>query len=145
MLPSLHRELQCLVDVFGLVGRRRLPVGSSEDAVTSHSDEHEEDARSDPPCSPLDPRAADSQRPAQVNTHTPAQETTGVSPGNIQNGPGVSGVFVSRLVNEGHVPYVNAYEELPDEMKLEGKDALIFKVEVRNLSVDTESILLSIM
>nr|XP_046229256.1 TATA box-binding protein-associated factor RNA polymerase I subunit B isoform X2 [Scatophagus argus] len=34
-----------------------------------------------------------------------------------------------RLVNEGHVPYVNAYEELPDEMKLEGKDALIFRVE----------------
>ncbi|XP_019110221.2 TATA box-binding protein-associated factor RNA polymerase I subunit B isoform X2 [Larimichthys crocea] len=34
-----------------------------------------------------------------------------------------------RLVNEGHVPYVNAFEELPDEMKLEGKDHLIFKVE----------------
>ncbi|XP_070782239.1 TATA box-binding protein-associated factor RNA polymerase I subunit B [Enoplosus armatus] len=34
-----------------------------------------------------------------------------------------------RLVNEGHVPYVNAYEELPEEMKLEGKDALIFRVE----------------
>ncbi|XP_032399711.1 TATA box-binding protein-associated factor RNA polymerase I subunit B [Etheostoma spectabile] len=34
-----------------------------------------------------------------------------------------------RLVNEGHVPYVNAYEALPDEMKLEGKDALIFRVE----------------
>ncbi|XP_049914730.1 TATA box-binding protein-associated factor RNA polymerase I subunit B isoform X1 [Epinephelus moara] len=34
-----------------------------------------------------------------------------------------------RLVNERHVPYVNAYEELPDEMKLEGKDALIFRVE----------------
>ncbi|KAM6906299.1 TATA box-binding protein-associated factor RNA polymerase I subunit B [Lycodopsis pacificus] len=34
-----------------------------------------------------------------------------------------------RLVNEGHVPYVNAYEELPDEMKLEGKDALLFRVE----------------
>ncbi|XP_044024103.1 TATA box-binding protein-associated factor RNA polymerase I subunit B isoform X2 [Siniperca chuatsi] len=34
-----------------------------------------------------------------------------------------------RLVNEGHVPYVNAYEELPDEMKLEGKDSLIFRVE----------------
>lgn len=43
-------------------------------------------------------------------------------------------VFVSRLVNEGHVPYVNAYEDLPDEMKLEGKDALIFRVEVRNPS-----------
>ncbi|KAK9531980.1 hypothetical protein VZT92_011365 [Zoarces viviparus] len=34
-----------------------------------------------------------------------------------------------RLVNDGHVPYVNAYEELPDEMKLEGKDALLFRVE----------------
>ncbi|XP_074471961.1 TATA box-binding protein-associated factor RNA polymerase I subunit B [Sebastes fasciatus] len=34
-----------------------------------------------------------------------------------------------RLVNEGHVPYVNAYEELPDEMKLDGKDGLIFRVE----------------
>uniref|UniRef100_A0A8C9ZKS9 TATA box-binding protein-associated factor RNA polymerase I subunit B n=1 Tax=Sander lucioperca TaxID=283035 RepID=A0A8C9ZKS9_SANLU len=34
-----------------------------------------------------------------------------------------------RLVNEGHVPYVNAYEELPEEMKLKGKDALIFRVE----------------
>lgn len=37
-----------------------------------------------------------------------------------------------RLVNEGHVPFVNAYEELPDEMKLDGKDGLIFRVEVRN-------------
>ncbi|XP_076613267.1 TATA box-binding protein-associated factor RNA polymerase I subunit B isoform X2 [Chaetodon auriga] len=34
-----------------------------------------------------------------------------------------------RLVNEGHVPYVKSFEELPDEMKLEGKDALIFRVE----------------
>lgn len=34
-----------------------------------------------------------------------------------------------RLVNEGHVPYVNAYEELPEEMRLEGKDGLIFRVE----------------
>ncbi|KAM9339387.1 TATA box-binding protein-associated factor RNA polymerase I subunit B [Symphorus nematophorus] len=34
-----------------------------------------------------------------------------------------------RLVNEGRVPYVNAFEQLPDEMKLEGKDALIFRVE----------------
>lgn len=34
-----------------------------------------------------------------------------------------------RLVNEGHVPYVNAYQELPDEMKLYGKDSLIFRVE----------------
>lgn len=43
-------------------------------------------------------------------------------------------MFVFRLVNEGHVPFVNAYEELPEEMKLEGKDALIFRVEVRNQS-----------
>ncbi|XP_035006981.1 TATA box-binding protein-associated factor RNA polymerase I subunit B isoform X2 [Hippoglossus stenolepis] len=34
-----------------------------------------------------------------------------------------------RLVNGGHVPYVNAFEELPEEMKLDGKDALIFRVE----------------
>uniref|UniRef100_A0A3Q3XJY7 TATA box-binding protein-associated factor RNA polymerase I subunit B n=1 Tax=Mola mola TaxID=94237 RepID=A0A3Q3XJY7_MOLML len=34
-----------------------------------------------------------------------------------------------RLVSEGHVPYVNAYEELPDEMKLAGKDSLLFRVE----------------
>jgi len=49
---------------------------------------------------------------------------------------------VFRLVNEGHVPYLNAYEELPDEMRLEGKDALIFRVEVR---INTESILKSIL
>lgn len=36
----------------------------------------------------------------------------------------------SRLVNEGHVPFVNAYEGLPDEMKLEGTDVLLFRVEV---------------
>lgn len=40
----------------------------------------------------------------------------------------------SRLVNVGHVPYVNAYEELPDEMKLEGKDVLLFRVEVSSWS-----------
>ncbi|KAG7235311.1 hypothetical protein INR49_002801 [Caranx melampygus] len=34
-----------------------------------------------------------------------------------------------RLVNEGHVPYVNAYEELPEEMMLKGSDGLVFKVE----------------
>eukprot|EP00066_Takifugu_rubripes_P027666 XP_011616932.1 PREDICTED: TATA box-binding protein-associated factor RNA polymerase I subunit B isoform X1 [Takifugu rubripes] len=34
-----------------------------------------------------------------------------------------------RLVNKGHVPYVNAYEQLPDEMNIKGKDALIFRVE----------------
>nr|XP_040026168.1 TATA box-binding protein-associated factor RNA polymerase I subunit B [Gasterosteus aculeatus aculeatus] len=34
-----------------------------------------------------------------------------------------------RLVNDGHVPYVNAHQELPDEMKLRGKDALLFRVQ----------------
>ncbi|KAM7395871.1 hypothetical protein PAMA_007244 [Pampus argenteus] len=34
-----------------------------------------------------------------------------------------------RLVKEGHVPYVNVYEELPEEMKLFGKDSLIFRVQ----------------
>ncbi|XP_071323992.1 TATA box-binding protein-associated factor RNA polymerase I subunit B [Trachinotus anak] len=34
-----------------------------------------------------------------------------------------------RLVYEGHVPYVNAYEELPEEMRLDGRDAVIFRVE----------------
>ncbi|XP_008298933.1 TATA box-binding protein-associated factor RNA polymerase I subunit B [Stegastes partitus] len=34
-----------------------------------------------------------------------------------------------RLVKEGHVPYVNAHEQLPEEMKLFGRDALIFRVE----------------
>lgn len=36
-----------------------------------------------------------------------------------------------RLVNEGHIPYLNAYEQLPEEMKVTGKDSLIFVVEVR--------------
>nr|XP_057930841.1 TATA box-binding protein-associated factor RNA polymerase I subunit B [Doryrhamphus excisus] len=34
-----------------------------------------------------------------------------------------------RLVSEGHVPYVNVYEELPKEMQLDGPDALIFRVQ----------------
>ncbi|XP_037541150.1 TATA box-binding protein-associated factor RNA polymerase I subunit B [Nematolebias whitei] len=34
-----------------------------------------------------------------------------------------------RLVKGGFVPYVNAYEQLPDEMKLFGKAALIFSTE----------------
>lgn len=34
-----------------------------------------------------------------------------------------------RLVKEEHVPYVTAYEQLPEEMKLSGPDALIFHVE----------------
>ncbi|KAM9840326.1 TATA box-binding protein-associated factor RNA polymerase I subunit B [Aulostomus maculatus] len=34
-----------------------------------------------------------------------------------------------RLVDEGHVPYVNAYEDLPEEMRLYGRDTLIFTVQ----------------
>ncbi|XP_061785982.1 TATA box-binding protein-associated factor RNA polymerase I subunit B [Nerophis lumbriciformis] len=34
-----------------------------------------------------------------------------------------------RLVSEGHVPYINAYEDLPEEMQLYGPDALIFRVQ----------------
>ncbi|XP_069028591.1 TATA box-binding protein-associated factor RNA polymerase I subunit B [Embiotoca jacksoni] len=34
-----------------------------------------------------------------------------------------------RLVKEGHVPYVNAYEQLPKEMKVIGKDARLFNVK----------------
>lgn len=34
------------------------------------------------------------------------------------------------MVNKGHVPYVNAYEQLPDEMNIKGKDVIIFRVEV---------------
>ncbi|CAJ1077774.1 TATA box-binding protein-associated factor RNA polymerase I subunit B [Xyrichtys novacula] len=34
-----------------------------------------------------------------------------------------------RLVNEGHVPFVNAYKEFPEEMKFHSKDSLIFRVE----------------
>ncbi|XP_040925539.1 TATA box-binding protein-associated factor RNA polymerase I subunit B isoform X2 [Betta splendens] len=34
-----------------------------------------------------------------------------------------------RFATEGHVPYLNAYEELPEEMKLDGKDGFIFRVE----------------
>ncbi|XP_014060329.2 TATA box-binding protein-associated factor RNA polymerase I subunit B isoform X1 [Salmo salar] len=34
-----------------------------------------------------------------------------------------------RFVNEGHIPYVNAYEDFPEEMKLYGRDSLIFRVE----------------
>lgn len=40
------------------------------------------------------------------------------------------GLVCCRLVNKGHVPYVNAYEQLPDEMNIKGKDAVIFRVEV---------------
>ncbi|KAM6954371.1 TATA box-binding protein-associated factor RNA polymerase I subunit B [Aplochiton taeniatus] len=34
-----------------------------------------------------------------------------------------------RLVNEGHIPYVNAHEGFPEEILLYGKDALIFRAE----------------
>ncbi|KAM4529373.1 TATA box-binding protein-associated factor RNA polymerase I subunit B isoform 1-T1 [Fundulus diaphanus] len=34
-----------------------------------------------------------------------------------------------RLVKGGHVPYVTAYEQLPEEMKLVGQEALFFHVE----------------
>lgn len=44
------------------------------------------------------------------------------------------GPAVSRLVAEGFVPYVAAYEGLPVEMMLEGKDVLLFRVEVRSSS-----------
>uniref|UniRef100_A0A672ZK86 TATA box-binding protein-associated factor RNA polymerase I subunit B n=1 Tax=Sphaeramia orbicularis TaxID=375764 RepID=A0A672ZK86_9TELE len=33
-----------------------------------------------------------------------------------------------RLVNEGHVPYVNTFQAFPEEMKLSGSDSVIFKV-----------------
>lgn len=34
-----------------------------------------------------------------------------------------------RLVEHGHVPYVNSYECFPEEMKLSNSDAMIFKVQ----------------
>ncbi|XP_071370415.1 TATA box-binding protein-associated factor RNA polymerase I subunit B, partial [Centroberyx affinis] len=34
-----------------------------------------------------------------------------------------------RLVRDGLVPYVNAYESFPEEMKIHGRDALLFRVE----------------
>ncbi|KAM4522640.1 TATA box-binding protein-associated factor RNA polymerase I subunit B [Odontesthes bonariensis] len=34
-----------------------------------------------------------------------------------------------RLVKDGHLPYVNAHEQLPEEMKLSGNEALLFHVE----------------
>ncbi|XP_047429468.1 TATA box-binding protein-associated factor RNA polymerase I subunit B isoform X2 [Mugil cephalus] len=34
-----------------------------------------------------------------------------------------------RLVRGGHVPYINAYQQFPEEMKLINKDALVFRVE----------------
>lgn len=52
-------------------------------------------------------------------------------------GPGPSWnvcLMCSRLVTDGLVPYVKAYEELPVEMRLEGKDGLLFRVEVSSWS-----------
>lgn len=37
---------------------------------------------------------------------------------------------VYRFTAEGHIPYINAYENFPEDMKLFGRDALIFRVEV---------------
>ncbi|XP_053344419.1 TATA box-binding protein-associated factor RNA polymerase I subunit B [Clarias gariepinus] len=34
-----------------------------------------------------------------------------------------------RLVSKGHIPYINAHELFPEEMRFFGKDALIFRVE----------------
>ncbi|KPP76268.1 hypothetical protein Z043_104403 [Scleropages formosus] len=34
-----------------------------------------------------------------------------------------------RFVAEGHIPYINAYQVFPEEMKLYGKDSQIFRVE----------------
>ncbi|XP_010881014.2 TATA box-binding protein-associated factor RNA polymerase I subunit B [Esox lucius] len=34
-----------------------------------------------------------------------------------------------RFVSQGHIPYVNAYENFPEEMKLYGQDSIIFRVE----------------
>lgn len=71
--------------MFGLGGRRRLPVDSAE--AKPRSDEHEEDFGSDPPGADLEPRGADAQRPAQVTAHLDANgaETTQVlkSPGSV--------------------------------------------------------------
>lgn len=34
-----------------------------------------------------------------------------------------------RLVDQGHVPFVNSYQDFPEEMKLSNRDALIFRVQ----------------
>ncbi|XP_077409720.1 TATA box-binding protein-associated factor RNA polymerase I subunit B isoform X2 [Vanacampus margaritifer] len=34
-----------------------------------------------------------------------------------------------RLANDGHIPYIVAYQDLPEEMKLDGAEALIFTVQ----------------
>lgn len=60
--------------MFGLGGRRQLPVGSAE--ATSRSDDYEEDFGADPPRSDLEPRGADTQWPAQVTTDTCTGDNT---------------------------------------------------------------------
>uniref|UniRef100_A0A3Q0RQD7 TATA box-binding protein-associated factor RNA polymerase I subunit B n=1 Tax=Amphilophus citrinellus TaxID=61819 RepID=A0A3Q0RQD7_AMPCI len=49
-----------------------------------------------------------------------------------------------RLVNEGHVPYVNAHEQLPEEIKVSGRDAVLFRSETvpshRSLRKETETL-----
>ncbi|XP_038150240.1 TATA box-binding protein-associated factor RNA polymerase I subunit B [Cyprinodon tularosa] len=51
-----------------------------------------------------------------------------------------------RLVKDGHVPYVTAYEEIPDEMKLCGSEALLFNVEIipsyRSVHKEAQSLIL---
>jgi hypothetical protein len=37
-----------------------------------------------------------------------------------------------RLVREGHLPFINAFECLPEEMKLFGRDLPVFRVQVRS-------------
>ncbi|KAK1333295.1 hypothetical protein QTO34_006836 [Cnephaeus nilssonii] len=38
-------------------------------------------------------------------------------------------LFKNRFVEEGHIPYVNAFEHFPEEMKLYGRDKGIFAIE----------------
>lgn len=90
------------------------------------SDEHEKDSGSDPPGSDLEPGDADTKRPAQVTAHTLSGNQNLESPAKSWS----SCLMCFRLVSEGHVPYVNAFKELPDEMKLAGKDLLPFRVQV---------------
>lgn len=114
-----------MVALLWLGGRRQIPFCSREGE--RQFDEHEEDSGFDPPGSDLEPRDANVKRSAQVTTRTPSES---LNLDRTWNGC----LMFSRLVNVGHVPYVNAYEELPDEMKLEGKDVLLFRVEVSSWS-----------
>lgn len=38
--------------------------------------------------------------------------------------------FLCRFVVEGHIPYLNVYQDFPEKMKLYGLDLKIFCVEV---------------